>query len=98
MAPPWEDFVLVRAVPVDDAAELHRIDAGFLAQFASSRLGERLAGFLAPRYGLPKAGIVGTLEQQNAQVRSVHQDESGNGELVGPAPRGGHATNTQKGL
>jgi len=68
------------------------VDARFLAQFARRGREQRLAGLLAAGDGLPVARRVGALDQQDAQVRRVDQDQRGDGDL------GGQLTNTQNGL
>ncbi len=71
------------------------LDAGFLAQLARRGCRQRFAGLLAARHRLPVARRVGTLDQQDAQVRRMDEDERRDGNLVRQRT---YATKTQNGL
>src|SRR5205085_2756862 len=87
--PPYRiDFVDVLQVPRLEAV-FPRIDAGFLGHLAHRGLLERLARVLAAGDGLPEAGPIGALEQQDLELHGVDDDERRDRNLES---RGAHAT------
>ena len=75
MAPTRIDLINVRLLPIVYAAVGTRIDGGFFQKFSRRGIAQRLAGFLTARHRLPVARKISALQEQDAQVRSVDQNQ-----------------------
>ena len=75
MTPARENLINVLQLPIDDTAISIGVDTCLLMQLACRRLRQCLARLLAACHRLPVTGIIGTLEQQHAQVGRAHQHQ-----------------------
>jgi hypothetical protein len=76
------DLVVDRVLPVEQGTARHPRaadhDAGFLADFAHRRVGERLVEpVLRTRHRLPERGMIGAFEQQHVERGRMDDDEDG---------------------
>src|SRR5439155_14834542 len=68
------DLIDTGELPVAQATMRTRVDPGLLQEFAPRRIAQRFTDLLTSCHGLPIARIVGSLEQQHAQVRRMDQN------------------------
>src|SRR4051794_14532535 len=92
-APLRKNFVAMLKLPIPQPV-FRGVESGFLSELAHCGLFQCLAFALTARHRLPETGMIGTLEQQNFELRRVddHQDRDRN---LQPALRDRHCRSGQ---